>query len=93
MEDQVVYLNKVGIKSTAFSLAIAEEDKKKIEKGEFSIVYGSPESWMMERWRKMLKGTIYNQKVCCVAVDEAHVISHFGIFLLGYSILMNTFVS
>ena len=50
---------------------------KKVESGEFSIVYGSPESWLGNiRWRRMLASETYKSYVRAVAVDEAHVICH-----------------
>ena len=76
MMDQLKYLNSVGVKSTSLGLAVTDEEKKSIEKGEFSIVNGSPESWMADRWQKMLGNPIYSKELFAVAVDEAHVISH-----------------
>jgi len=74
MKDQVSSLQRLGI--TAVSLSdIKDEEIKDIEKGNFSVVYGTPEAWLKcERWRKLLTSTIYNSKLCGIAVDEAHVI-------------------
>ena len=48
-----------------------------MESGEFSIIYGSPESWLGDlRWRRMLASETYKSYVRTVAVDEAHVICH-----------------
>ena len=43
--------------------------------GFYSVVYATPESLLKnERWRRMLSSNLYQQKVCAIAVDEAHVI-------------------
>ena len=76
MEDQVKYLRSLGLSAINISSNI-EVDRAKIEKGEYSIVYGSPEAWLMnERWRCMLSNDVYSRKLCAVAVDEAHVLRH-----------------
>lgn len=74
MDDQVKYLQSLGLSAVNIS-SDSEADRSKIEKGEYSIVYGSPEAWLMnERWRCMLSNDVYSSKLCAVAVDEAHVI-------------------
>ena len=46
-----------------------------MESGEFSIVYGSPESWLGDiRWRIMLASETYKSYVRAITVDEVHVI-------------------
>ena len=74
MKDQVDKLRNLGILAASLS-EITEENAKGVEEGRFSIVYGSPESWLKnERWRKVLSSEIYRRKLCAIAVDEAHVI-------------------
>lgn len=74
MEDQVKYLRSLGLSAVNIS-SDSEVDRSKIEKGEYSIVYGSPEAWLLnERWRCMLGNDVYSSKLCAVAVDEAHVV-------------------
>jgi len=74
MDDQVKYLQSLGLSTVNISSG-SESDRSKIEKGEYSIVYGSPEAWLMnECWRFMLSNDAYSSKLCAVAVDEAHVI-------------------
>ena len=76
MEDQVKYLRRLGLSTVNISSNV-EVDCEKIEKGEYSIVYGSPEAWLMnERWRCMLSNDVYSKKLCAVAVDEAHFLRH-----------------
>ena len=48
MEDQVKYLRSFGLPAVNIS-SNEELDCAKIEKGEYSIVYGSPEAWLMNK--------------------------------------------
>ena len=74
MDDQVKYLTSIGVRAVNLSSA-SEEEKTKLERGEYSVVYGSPEAWLKnERWRSMLLSDIYQRKLCAVAIDEAHVL-------------------
>ena len=74
MKDQVQKLRNLGISAVTFS-DIEEEDAKAVEKGVFSVFYGSPEGFLkIVRWRKMLTSDVYRAKLCAIAVDEAHVI-------------------
>ena len=83
MKDQVNYLQSKGVK--AAYLGEGQEDetvKDGVEKGEYQIVYGSPETFLATiRWRKMLSSTVYRQNLRLIAVDEAHCISHWGFSL------------
>ena len=72
IQDQVAFLQSIGISSVSLS-DIKEEEQKNVEDGKFSVVYRTPEAWLKNaRWRKMLSSSTYSSKLC--AVDEAHVI-------------------
>ena len=74
MEDQVKYLRSIGVSAVNIS-SHADNDHSKIENGQYSVVFGSPEAWLMnDRWRTMLGNDVYESKLCAVAIDEAHVI-------------------
>ena len=74
MKDQVKKLTSLGVSAATLS-DIDDEKATGVEKGAFSIVYGSPEAWLkIERWRKVLSNDVYLNKLCAIAVDEAHVI-------------------
>ena len=48
-----------------------------MENGEYSIVCGSPESWLGdEMWRKMVRRDGFKKFVRTLPVDEANIISH-----------------
>ena len=74
MEDQLKQLQNNGICVVNIS-SQADIDWSRIEKGEYSIVFGSPEAWLMnDRRRTMLCNEVYNRNLCAMAIDEAHVI-------------------
>ena len=76
MKDEVHGLSLLGVSTTSL-IDISLAEIKKVESGEFSIIYGSPESWLGDiRWRRMLASETYKSNVRAVAVDEAHVICH-----------------
>ena len=77
MKDQVSRLNSLGISAISLSDVSSESEIRAVENGSYSIVYGSPESWLGEtKWRKMLSSDIYQKSVRALTVDEAHVICH-----------------
>ena len=52
LKDQATKLANIGIPAVTLS-DISEENMKVVERGAFSIVYGSPEAWLkIDRWRK-----------------------------------------
>ena len=74
MEDQVKYLQRIGVSAANIS-SQADDDLSRIQNGEYSVVFGSPEAWLMnDQWRTMLGNDVYRSKLCAVAIDEAHVI-------------------
>jgi len=76
MTDQVSHLNSLGVKAICLSNPLTLEEETDLLAGKYSIVYGSPESWLMtKKWRSMIISEPY-KNVRAVAVDEAHVIRH-----------------
>jgi len=80
MRDQVNFLMTKNIKATFLGEEQDSESiKDGVERGEFQIVYGSPETFLAnKRWRAMLSGNVYRKNLRLVCVDEAHCISHWG---------------
>ena len=77
MNDQVTWLTSLGISAICLSDISTDSQRKAVENGEYSIVCGSPESWLGdERWRKMVGRDGFKKLVRPLAVDEAHIISH-----------------
>ncbi|XP_068757874.1 uncharacterized protein [Montipora capricornis] len=78
MENQVKYLRSIGVSAVNIS-SQTDNDHSRIENGQYSVVFGSPEAWLMnDRWRTMLGNVVYKSKLCAVAIDEAHVIKQWG---------------
>lgn len=74
MEDQVNYLQNIGVSAVNIS-SQAATDRPSIEYGKYSLVFGSPEALLKnDRWRSMLGNYVYRAMLCAVAIDEAHVI-------------------
>jgi hypothetical protein len=47
-----------------------EEDCDGVAAGEYPIVYGMPEAWILNpRWRNMLNSKVYSTRLCALAVD------------------------
>ena len=54
VEDQVKYLRSIGVSAVNISIQ-TDNDHSRIENGQYSVVFGSPEAWLMnDRWRTML---------------------------------------
>ena len=52
MKDQVTKLENIGVPAVTLS-DISEENIRVVEKGAFSLVYGSPEAWLkIHQWMK-----------------------------------------
>ena len=59
MKDQATKLANIGIPAVTLS-DISEENMKVVERGAFSVVYGSPEAWLKnDRWPEMLASDLY----------------------------------
>ena len=78
MQDQVKFLKSVGLAAEFIGENQNDEEAKKaVKKGDCQIVFGSPESFLCsDRWRKMLSSEVYEERLCLIAIDEAHCISH-----------------
>ena len=70
----MAYLRRKEV--TAASISSRTEEKATlIEKGKTSVVFGSPEAWIKnKRRRAMLGNSFYSNKLCALAIDEAHII-------------------
>ena len=83
MAEQVKNLTDLGIKAVNLSDVESDEDIRKVERGWFSVVYGTPEAWLKnQRWRNMLTNSTYSSKLCVLAIDEAHVVKQWLVLML-----------
>ncbi len=70
MDDQVKEAAKLGL--CAEQLGVHND--REIMEGNFSLIFGSPESWILNpKWRAMLASTLYQGNLVAIVVDEAHV--------------------
>ena len=70
MEDQVKEAEKLGVRAGQLGV----HDDREILDGRLSLVFGSPESWLLNnKWRRMLASTIYQDNLIGIVVDEVHV--------------------
>ncbi|XP_015255333.1 PREDICTED: probable Werner syndrome ATP-dependent helicase homolog 1 [Cyprinodon variegatus] len=46
--------------------------------GRCQLVFGSPESWLNEKWRSMLASEVYQKNLVGIVVDEVHVTYKWG---------------
>lgn len=47
---------------------------EKVEKAAYSVAFDTPESWLkVEHCSQVLSSPVYQEKLCCVAIDEAHI--------------------
>ena len=76
IKTQVSELNQCGIPSINLAdQELPEGDKKNLMDEEFSIVFGTPESWLgTNKWFTMLKSTVYQSKTIIIVADEAHCV-------------------
>ena len=75
MVDQVSKFNRMGISSGMITSGMSFENLKKVEKGEFQLLFISPEALLATRmWRALLIEEPYKTNVVAFAVDEAHCV-------------------
>ncbi len=78
MQDQVRQLHELGIKAATLNSMVMRDDYDKIVgqvvRGELDLLYLAPETLFTDRILTLLS----QQKVSCLAIDEAHCISSWG---------------
>ncbi|XP_028416119.1 Werner syndrome ATP-dependent helicase homolog [Dendronephthya gigantea] len=78
--DQVNKMNELGISSAAVFKGQDESILPDIEDGVYSLVFTSPESMLAtKRWEKIWKSESFVDNCVCIAVDEAHCVSQWGL--------------
>ena len=78
MKDQVDAALKAGLRATFINSSLNGEERevryRKLERGDYEILYVTPERFRIPRFREALA----NNKIALLAVDEAHCISSWG---------------
>ena len=70
IEDQVRLLCARGVAAIAIGGSSTREDEEKAMKGEYTIIYSTPEK--ISVWKYGLQALHANTRLVCVAVDECH---------------------
>lgn len=84
MEDQVRNLNSAGVKSIALNSNNTNiQSWNDAAEGLYSVVYVTPEALVLSWFETFLK-MVENDKVCLVAIDEAHLVSSWSFFRPDY---------
>ncbi|XP_039661799.1 Werner syndrome ATP-dependent helicase-like isoform X5 [Perca fluviatilis] len=75
MKDQIKEAGKLEVSATQLG-GMNDTD---ILHGRFQLVFGSPESWLLnEKWRNMLSSEVYRENLVGIVVDEVHVTYKWG---------------
>ncbi|XP_056441126.1 uncharacterized protein LOC130386623 isoform X2 [Gadus chalcogrammus] len=75
MEDQVKEAEQLGVRAGQLGV----HDDRDILDGSLSLVFGSPESWLLNnKWRRILASTIHQDNLIGIVVDEVHVTYKWG---------------
>ncbi len=70
MDDQVKEAAKLGLCAAQLGVHSERENME----GNFSLNFGSPESWILNpKWRAMLASILYQDNLVAIVVDKAHV--------------------
>jgi ATP-dependent DNA helicase RecQ len=78
MQDQVAFLRELGLSAVFLNSTLGWDEYRRcmdrIRNGEIKLLYVAPESLLTDRITRLLSEV----RVDCLAVDEAHCISHWG---------------
>lgn len=75
MKDQVAAYHAKGVKAGCVTGESSSEEKSEVVKGNFQLVFFSPESLLSgHRWRELLKHEPYQTNIVAFVIDEAHCI-------------------
>ncbi len=70
MNDQV----KEAAKLCQCAAQLGVHNDREIMEGNFSLIFGSPESWILNpKWQAMLASILYQDNLVAIVIDEAHV--------------------
>ncbi len=78
MKNQVASITKIGLSATYVGdrdTKLASTSEQSVMKGNFSIVFISPEAlFISTKWKSMLSSDVYRENLVGFIVDEAHCI-------------------
>lgn len=68
MQDQVAKFNKMHISATFLDHSAVEE----VMSGKYELIFTSPENCL--KYQQIFLSDLYQDQLCCIAVDEAHCV-------------------
>lgn len=71
---QVSCWSKKGLAVAAVNSSTTPEMKAGVLKGEYGLIFFTPELLLERRWRDVLHSKPYDQRVRAFVVDEAHTV-------------------
>ena len=75
MQDQVQKFCQMGLQAAYVGHDTKSETRDRIIAGFYQLVFISPEDCLREGvYRNMISSEVYQQQLCCIAVDEAHCV-------------------
>ena len=94
MDDQIKYLESVGIPAIAIGNEDDPEIIQQVIEGYYILVYCSPEAVLSTAtWRGILSSSIFKEELIGVAIDEAHCITQWCVsyyFLLWFRFFLKS---
>ena len=76
IETQILEPQNLGVKAinlAADEINVNNETENKIKSGQYSILFGTPETWIkQEKWYYMLISELFQKKTLIIVEDEAH---------------------
>ena len=76
IETQILELQNLGVKAINLAddeINVNDEIENKIKSGQYSILFGTPETWIkQEKWHSMLKSELFQKKTLIIVADKAH---------------------
>ena len=75
MKDQVSALSAKGLAVGCVTSESSDTELAQVRNGHYQLVFFSPEALLgVRRWRQMLQGELYSQRIVAFVVDEAHCV-------------------
>lgn len=77
IEDQVAGLKALGIEAGMIGSMASSAEEQRAQNGDYTILYSTPEKIML--WKHGLTRLAQNAYIVCIAVDESHCVSEWGL--------------
>jgi superfamily II DNA helicase RecQ len=83
--DAVYYSDSSEEETESEGVLITDIPMEEIENGKYQLVYAHPEAIISSRTgRKLLNNTKFKKNLCCIAIDEGHMILEWYVIIHCY---------